>query len=860
MADVAAARRALESGLAAASAGRPVDASEQFCAVLDALGPDGGSDRRGSAVGPAPDGALDLAYIRARALLGLAMSELELSGDVAGAETRLAEAARWAARAGAGALEVAVLGQLGLVRMRSGDPRGALAALDEATRHLEAAEPVDACRILLNRGSLLLELGRLDAARADLHASAERARAAGDSLRGFKARHNLGYAHFLAGDLPAALAAMSEAASVEHGASPAVALLDRAQVLVDAGLVAEADQKLAEAARTFEAEQLEHDLAHTELLRAHCALLGREPARALAWARAARERFAARGNDPWLARAELVEAQARLAELLDGPTDRAALAQVAAIATALAQREHGPGAQRLVRDAWLTAAEAHAAAGQVDEARAALGRAGRGRTRAPLPLAVRRCLVRARLAQLAGDARAARREVRAGQRLLAEHRSQFGSVEAVAAAAVHGVRLAELDIGAALAAGSPAGVLEAVERGRATFAGPARVRPPEDPELRALLSELRQVVERHRTLGPDGDVAALRERDELARRALELRRLARERSWQLGGGLAPERAARASEVRRAVRESATTVLDVLVHDGEVLGVVVDGSGERLERLAPLAEVTGTLRRVRADLEVLARPLDPRLASVVEASLRRGLRTLDTLLLAPVTGVGALHVVARGELATVPWGALPSRRGLATSVASRLVVDAPSGVGPRGEVVALAGPGLRHAEEEVRMVAARWPSGQVRTGEEASCGAAAQALREAAVVHLAAHGHHEVDNPVFSWVRLADGPLFAHELEGERLPGSVVVLSACEVGRVTERPGGEALGLASVLLRLGARAVVAALAPLRDELAAEVMPLVHDALADGAAPADALAAAGAQVEIPVPLSCFVAATP
>ena len=96
MADVAAARRALESGLAAASAGRPVDASEQFCAVLDALGPDGGSDRRGSAVGPAPDGALDLAYIRARALLGLAMSELELSGDVAGAETRLAEAARWA--------------------------------------------------------------------------------------------------------------------------------------------------------------------------------------------------------------------------------------------------------------------------------------------------------------------------------------------------------------------------------------------------------------------------------------------------------------------------------------------------------------------------------------------------------------------------------------------------------------------------------------------------------------------------------------------------------------------------------------------------------------------------------------------
>ncbi len=859
MADVAAARRALDAGLESNSGGRPGEASEAFRTALRHLGP---ARTRGTA-GVDDDGA----YVRARSLLGLAMSELELTGDVTAAQSRLAVAAGWARRAGSDGLQVAVLGQLGLARMRTGDVTGALEALDEAVTRLDAAEPVDACRILLNRGTLLLELGRLDEARADLGASAERADAAGDPLRVFKARHNLGYANFLAGDLPAALAAMAEAASVEHGASPAVALLDRAQVLVDAGLVTEADQLLAEAAELFAAERLEHDLAQVELTRAHCALLVREPERALRWARSAGERFTARGNQPWLARAELAEYQALLAGLLDAPRRSAdELVRVAGLATVLADREAGPGAPRLVRDAHLTAAEAFAAAGRPADAAAALARAGRGALRSPLPLAVRARLVKAQLALVAGDRPGARRQVRAGQGLLAEHRSQFGSVEAVAAAAVHGVRLTELDVGSALATGHPAAVLEAVERGRATFAGPVRVRPPEDPVLGELLSELRRCIEHHRALAPDGGPAELAEREDLARLAVRLRRQARERSWQLGEGLSPDRAPRAHEIRAALRSGvATTVLDVLVHGDDVLAVAVDAAGERLERLGTVADLAEPLRRVRTDLAVLARPLAPPVAGVARASLERGLRALDALLLSPVVGVDALHVVATGELATVPWGALPSRRGRPTSVASRLTLDGPVVPGtardPGGpSVVAVAGPGLAHADGEVDAVARCWPRAEVRQGSAATCAAAARALAGADIVHLAAHGHHETDNPLFSWVRLADGPLFAHELAGVRLPGSVVVLSACEVGRVTERPGGEALGLASVLLRLGARAVVAALAPLRDELAAEVMPLLHEALARGESPAAALAGAGAVVGEAVPLSCFVTAVP
>ncbi len=176
------------------------------------------------------------------------------------------------------------------------------------------------------------------------------------------------------------------------------------------------------------------------------------------------------------------------------------------------------------------------------------------------------------------------------------------------------------------------------------------------------------------------------------------------------------------------------------------------------------------------------------------------------------------------------------------------------------MLSVAGPGLAHADAEAAAVASVWGDATVLTGRAAATGPTALGLRTAGIVHLAAHGHHEPDNPLFSWVGLADGPLFAHELEGADLSGSVVVLSSCEVGRATVRPGGEVLGLASVLLRLGAEAVVAALAPLRDDVAAQLTPVFHRELRAGASPASALGVAEARADEPVPVTCFATRLP
>ena len=125
--------------------------------------------------------------------------------------------------------------------------------------------------------------------------------------------------------------------------------------------------------------------------------------------------------------------------------------------------------------------------------------------------------------------------------------------------------------------------------------------------------------------------------------------------------------------------------------------------------------------------------------------------------------------------------------------------------------------------------------------------------------MAAHGVHEPDNPLFSHLELADGPLFGHELDQlPRLPARVV-LSACELGLSGTRPGEESLGMTAALLHGGAGSVVAGVARIADDVACLVGAAHHAGLRGRMAPAEALASAisngtGGR-EDPVPLVCF-----
>ena len=171
------------------------------------------------------------------------------------------------------------------------------------------------------------------------------------------------------------------------------------------------------------------------------------------------------------------------------------------------------------------------------------------------------------------------------------------------------------------------------------------------------------------------------------------------------------------------------------------------------------------------------------------------------------------------------------------------------------VVAIAGPDLGRGTEEAAAVGRIWDA-RLLTGSAATGAAFTRPLAGARIAHVAAHGVHQTENPMFSSLRLADGALFAHELDQTARTPEHVVLSACELGLATVRPGDEALGLTSVLLHLGTKCVVAGVARVGDEAAADTMADYHARLAGGADSATALAAAMA--ERPVPFVCFGAA--
>ncbi|WP_164544998.1 CHAT domain-containing protein [Antribacter gilvus] len=533
-------------------------------------------------------------------------------------------------------------------------------------------------------------------------------------------------------------------------------------------------------------------------------------------------------------------------------------------------------------------------------AREILDRIPRDDPGTPLTFRLQRYVATAELAFAEGDRRRGLRAVREGFALLAEHRSRLGSVESVTAAAVHGVELQWVDVRAALKTGRAAALFDALERGRAVGAGAGRVTPPDDPEAAALLTEARGLLAKARELPATGGRAVTAEREALTRKARRIQAEVRERSWRHAGETVADRAVTAREVSRllAARDDGAVVANYSVVDGQLRAVRIGARGTTMLHLGPIIEIAERVRRVRADLVITANDLIPApLRAAARGSLERSLKALDEALVAPLGACGDLYVATREPLLSIPWSALPSRAGRRTSVRS-YVARGRHHAAPTGgrRIFAAAGPGVDEGDTEARAVGAVWAgavlddvpaaaeNNTVHAGESASerdvvlvgqpgtvaervrevsvlTGAAAttaavrEALATSDVVHLAAHGQHDVDNPLFASIELADGPLFAHELDGLRLPDSVIVLSSCEVGGHTAVLGGEVLGLTSVLLRLGARAVIASVAPLSDALAAEVMPRLHEHLRDTDDPEAALAAAIADVAEPVPLVCF-----
>jgi hypothetical protein len=199
----------------------------------------------------------------------------------------------------------------------------------------------------------------------------------------------------------------------------------------------------------------------------------------------------------------------------------------------------------------------------------------------------------------------------------------------------------------------------------------------------------------------------------------------------------------------------------------------------------------------------------------------------------VTAIEALH--------GLPWRTLPSLRSRSITVSCS--VGRPPDPRPPGRLLLVAGPGLAHADAEVRSIAESVDGATSVGSAQCTIGDVIEQICEADVVHFACHGTFRVDNPLFSSLQLADGDLTIFELERCVTLPHTIVLSACNAGQSAVLRGGALLGMANSLVQLGLSNVIAPLTPVNDERSVSLMTALHGRLRAGQDAASALATVG-----------------
>ncbi|KPL19244.1 MAG: hypothetical protein AMJ93_13255, partial [Anaerolineae bacterium SM23_84] len=147
--------------------------------------------------------------------------------------------------------------------------------------------------------------------------------------------------------------------------------------------------------------------------------------------------------------------------------------------------------------------------------------------------------------------------------------------------------------------------------------------------------------------------------------------------------------------------------------------------------------------------------------------------------------------------------------------------------------------LPHTLDEARQVVAALRGAETFTEDDATEARLREYGPTCGLLHLATHGAFRADNPLFSWLRLADIRLTVRDIYGLQLPyASLVTLSACETG-LGDLRGGDVLGLTQGFLAAGARSLLLSLWAVDDVSTAQLMTAFYQRLAAGQPKASAL---------------------
>jgi len=314
-------------------------------------------------------------------------------------------------------------------------------------------------------------------------------------------------------------------------------------------------------------------------------------------------------------------------------------------------------------------------------------------------------------------------------------------------------------------------------------------------------------------------------------------------------------AASISELRETLRSGETVIEFFTTGDHVSAFIASRESLSVVRRIAPKSEVERLLATLRFQIEKFN--YGPDYIEAYFSQMRRGtnetLSQLYKCVFAPLEaqlGGNRLIIIPHGALHYVPFHALADGSGYLierfeisyapsasvlklcrTHPNSAQISDFKS---EASEMVALGleESGTPSIGEEVAALANLFPGAVMLTGESATRSNLLRAAPRARFLHLASHGYFRRDNPMFSFLKLADSQLNFYSLLDLKLNAEMVTLSACHTGVNKIFPGDELHGLMRGFLYAGAPSVIASLWAVSDRSTADFMREMYSRIRAG----------------------------
>lgn len=720
-------------------------------------------------------------------------------------------------------LEARVSFQRGAVWAMMGQRLRAIDAFEAALpAFIEAGDQEMIRSTLHGLGHQRLATGDLARAQRDLERALAIAESRNEEPTVSGLKHNLGLLAAYRGDIPEALALLADSEEIymRLTGSAAPQHVARSEVLLSVGRLDEAYQLAVRIADHHRASGDPEHLANALLVAARAALLAGDPDNALITAEEAAATLEEheRPVDVFDARRIALEAkyasQGASHDLLRQATEVANALEADHQMVATAQ------ARLLVSRIAIDLRDFESAVQSLD----AVSKIESG----PVELRIHGQMARARLRLLRGDRRGADAAVRSGLRLIDSYQAVLGATDLRMGLDQYGSELGSIGLDLAVDSGASRRVLRWMDRTRARALRHRPVVADEDEEIQEALGRLRQVEAELRTTEKRGDRSLERERRQLQERIRDADRLKRagaDSSLDFDMGTLIE----------TLGDRA--LLELAVHRGRLIGVLLSRGRARRLDLGASEPGLRELTHLRFEMRRAARrnrTIEP-----------RSVEMLGRMLLGEVTFDGdEVILVPPPQLMAAPWTVLPGLRDKVVTISPSAEMWWRAGLGAKkGDgVVVVGGPDLAAAEREINGISEIYDNARVFP-PGSTVEAVKDAITGASVAHVACHATFQVNNPMFSSLRLGDGDLNVYDIERLQDPPSLVVLSACDSGYTEARAGDELAGLTSALLAMGTRSIVASVGLVPDAPAtSELMVEFHMGLVAGLEPAAALARA------------------